>query len=89
MYNVVEMDDAARLAGAHTLLRDTMLFLMPEEGEYVSILLHGFTAIRRNRIWQGLRMAKHGGPSIGLVVQGNKFVKENGAIQVRCRQLLR
>lgn len=81
MYDGMEMEDPARISAAHRRLRDTMLFWMPEEGEYGSTLLHGFTAARMDHAGYGAVA----GPSIGLVVQGSRYIEAAGK-EYRCEK---
>lgn len=68
MYEAIAMNDADRLAGAQKRLRERLLFWMPEEGDYGSTLLYGFTASR----WDGTHVCDKAEPSMELVVQGKK-----------------
>lgn len=74
MYEAIAMNDAARLAGAQKRLRDRLLLRMPEEGDYGSTLLHGFTASR----WDRTHVCDKTEPSMELVVQGKKRLVAGG-----------
>lgn len=75
---VVDTKEAARLAEAHSLLREKMLLWMPSEGVYCSALLCGFTARRCDHSAVDRVVGQEPCPAIGLVVQGSKCFEADG-----------
>lgn len=80
---VIDTKEAARLAEAHSLLREKMLLWMPDEGVYCSALLYGVTARRCDHSTLDRVAGQEPCPAIGLVVQGSRCF-EAGGNQYHC-----